>query len=103
MQQKIENLLQELESHTDYTVQAAFRTLDYAQKGYIDGRTIIEFYRRRGIYLLEREACAIVRRVDASCSGRISFADFAEYFQNCVSPKAPLKAPKPPLNPERSP
>ena len=69
MQQKIENLLQELESHTDYTVQAAFRTIDCVGRGRIDGRTIMEFYRQRGVYLLEREACAIVRRIDASCSG----------------------------------
>lgn len=63
----------------------------------------MEFYRRRGVYLQEREACAIVRRVDASCSGRISFGDFAEYFANCLSPKAPLKIPKTQVNPERSP
>ena len=94
MQQKIENLLQELESHTDYTVQAAFRTIDCLGRGRIDGHSIMEFYRQRGVYLLEREACAIVRRIDASCSGKISFADFAEYFSNCVSPKAPLKIPK---------
>ena len=73
-------MLQELESHTDYTVQAAYRTIDSKARGAIDGHTIMEMYRAKGIYLLPREACAIVRRIDSSCSGRISFNDFAEYF-----------------------
>jgi Ca2+-binding EF-hand superfamily protein len=73
-------LLQELESHTDYTVQAAFRTIDFMGQGHIDAHTIQEFFRVKGIYILQKEACAIIRRVDASCDGRISFRDFAEYF-----------------------
>ena len=64
----------------DYSIYAAFRTIDRYSEGNINMANLQEFFRAFGNYLVETELFAIVRRIDTDGDGRINFEEFADFF-----------------------
>jgi Ca2+-binding EF-hand superfamily protein len=72
-------LRRELEVRYDYTLGAAFRSIDRYNDGRIDVHNLGAFLRSCGHYATERELLSIVRRIDTDGDARIAFAEFSEF------------------------
>ena len=58
------------------------------------------WFRQFGKYLVERELHAIIRRIDLDGDGKISFKEFADFFESQISDLANLtKKPQKELKP----
>ena len=77
---KLTILKTELEIRYDYTIYAAFRTVDRLNEGYIDSYNLRIFFKNNGYHASERELMAIIRRVDTDGDARISYSEFTEFM-----------------------
>lgn len=82
MQKRLETLVKQLEFNQDYSVYAAFRCIDKHNEGNINMENLQGWFRSFGVYLIERELHAIIRRIDLDGDGRIKFEEFADFFTN---------------------
>lgn len=74
----------------DYSMAAAYRTIDRYGEGTIHTANLQEFLRSYGTYLVDQEVFAAIRRVDTNGDARISFDEFADFFKNQVNMEAAL-------------
>lgn len=81
-------LVRDLERAPDYSIQAAFRTIDCHNEGYINLANLTHFFKKHGDYLIQNEVYAILRRIDVDGDAKISFNEFRSFFQNHLSPDA---------------
>ena len=65
----------------DYSVYAAFRTIDRFNEGYLNVENIKSFFRQHYVYLTDREALNIIRRIDTDGDAKISFTEFSDYMR----------------------
>lgn len=68
--------------------------MDKYQEGAINVANLQDFFRGFGNYLVEQEVFAVVRRIDTDGDAKVSFEEFAEFFQSDVNEEAPLIAPR---------
>lgn len=87
---RVQVLVRDLERQPDYSVQAAFRTIDQYNEGFLNQANLTDFFRSHGIYLVPNEVFAILRRVDIDGDARISFHEFQDFFSSHLSEDAPL-------------
>lgn len=73
-------LRQELLESYDWSLKAAFRTIDTDDVGSIDRSSLVAFFRRNNIGATREEVSAVLRRLDKDSDGRWIFAEFAEAF-----------------------
>ena len=74
--------MRDLARQPDYSVQAAFRTIDTFNEGHINCHNLSDFFRSHGLYLVEKEIMAIIRRCDLDGDARISFPEFVNFFRS---------------------
>ena len=75
-------LVSDLENQPDYSVQSAFRTVDRFNEGYLTVPNLTDFFRHNGLYLIQNEVYAIIRRLDVDGDARIGFEEFKYFFEN---------------------
>lgn len=68
--------MKDLERQPDYSIQAAFRTIDVHNEGNLNQHNLSDFFRSHGIYLVPNEIFAIIRRIDVDGDARINFKEF---------------------------
>ena len=78
-------LIQDLESRPDYSTFAAFRTIDRYNEGSINMANLQDFFRGFGVYLVEQEVFAIIRRIDTDGDARLCYEEFADFFSTQVN------------------
>lgn len=76
LMRRIQILVRDLEHCCDFTIQAAFRSVDAFGENKIHVKNLIEFMHKFAAYLTPREALAIIRRIDTDGDAAISFAEF---------------------------
>lgn len=94
----MEVLVKELEINQDYNVYSTFRNIDKFNEGFIHMENLQNWFRSFGNYLVESELHAIIRRIDLDGDGKISFKEFADFFDTQISESTYLI--KPPINKE---
>jgi Ca2+-binding EF-hand superfamily protein len=96
------------EHRYDYTIAAAYRSVDRHHDGRIDSFNLGAFLRSCGHYAGERELLSIIRRFDTDGDARLSFGEFSEFMRGpgpapiCHSPvrvvyHSPMRCPEPVL------
>ena len=83
-------LVKELNSQTDFSTYAAFRTVDRFNEGSININNLQDFFRTFGNFLVEQEVFAIVRRIDTDGDARITFEEFADFLTVQVNQETAL-------------
>lgn len=78
----------------DYTVGAAFRSIDRHHEGKVSTYNLGTFLRSVGHFAGEHELLAIVRRMDTDGNCFLNFSEFSDFMQ--AGPAAPVKLPLPP-------
>lgn len=78
-------LIRDLSRQPDFSAQAAFRTIDTFNEGSINCHNLSDFFRSQGLYLVEKEIMAIIRRCDLDGDARISFPEFKQFFKSNLS------------------
>lgn len=90
---RVRTLISELEKQPDYTVFAAFRTIDTYNEGKIHDGNLQEFFRSYGLYYIDEEIYAILRRIDTDGDAKLCFDEFADFFKVQVNTNTPLTKP----------
>lgn len=93
LQRRLETLLKQLERDEDFSVHEAFNTIDKYKEGHISMANLQNWFRSLGVYLIERELHAIIRRIDLDGDGKVSFKEFQDFFENQISGGAHLTRP----------
>lgn len=73
-------LKSELEIRYDYSIYAAFRSIDRYNEGYVDSYNLGQFLKNNGHYASERELIAIIRRIDTDGDAKLSYSEFTEFL-----------------------
>jgi len=76
------SLKQDLAYSYDFSTYGAFRTIDRFNEGMINIENLKHFYRSNSKYLSDKEALAIIRRVDTDGDAQISYQEFSDFFNN---------------------
>ena len=82
MQRRIEICKKDLEYRYDFSVYAAYRSIDRYNDGFINQYVLGSFLRNMGHYATERELVAIIRRIDTDGDARLSLAEFSDYLRS---------------------
>ncbi len=61
---RLRNLKEDLSYRYDYSNYSAYRTIDRWNEGFININNLRNFFRVNGVYLTDKEALAIIRRID---------------------------------------
>ena len=76
----------------DYSVYAAFRSIDKYNDGFVDAVSLGSFLRSHYHYLLEKELLCIVRRLDTDGDARISYSEFSDFLRSEYVVERPIQA-----------
>jgi len=76
---KLDLLKRELEVRYDFSPYAAFKAVDRLCEGSINKGNLNSFLRQNGFVATERELNAIIRRIDTSCTSRVTYSDFCDF------------------------
>ena len=87
---RVESMIRDIERQPDYSVYAAFRTVDKYNEGKINFANLQDFIRSFGVYLVDTELFAAIRRIDTDGDAKISFEEFSDFFKNQVNQEAPM-------------
>ena len=87
---RIEYMTRDIMRRPDFSLTAAFNTVDKYGEGYIHLSNLQDFLRQFGCYLIDRELFAAVRRVDTDGDAKINFEDWRDFFGGQVNADAPL-------------
>lgn len=80
----------------DYTVMAAFRSVDKNNSGSITTVNLGGFMREHGHFASETELLAIVRRLDTDGDASINYSEWTEFLREAPAPTPPpLPLPRP--------
>lgn len=93
MNRRLDVLRADCEHRYDYTIAAAWRSVDRHHDGRIDTFNLGAFLRSCGHYAGERELLSIIRRLDTDGDARLSFAEFSEFMRG--SGPVPVVLPHP--------
>ena len=95
-------LRKDLELGLDYTVMAAFRSVDKFNSGVITTVNLGAFMREHGHFASETELLAIVRRLDTDGDASITFGEWSEFLRTPVASQVlPVPVPDPVPAPPR--
>ena len=96
-------LIKDLQVGLDYSLMAAFRSVDRLNSGIITTVNLGSFMRDHGHFASETELLAIVRRLDTDGDAAITYAEWTEFLKvPPVLDPLPVPAPVPaPVAPER--
>lgn len=104
LQRNLETLKRDLELRCDYNTHAAFRSVDRCNRGEINNDNLSCFLRSHGVYALEAELIQIIRRIDTSGDGSLSYSEFADFIKSQYPPvrcSSPIRAHSPCRSPSR--
>ena len=73
LQARLENMKRDMELKHDYTISAAFRTIDRYNDGVISVNNLGTFLRTCGHFATELELHQIVRRIDSNGDGCVTY------------------------------
>lgn len=77
---RLASLKQDLTCAYDFTPYGAFRTVDRFNEGTISIESLKHFFRGNSRYLSDKEALAIIRRIDTDGDARISYQEFSDFL-----------------------
>lgn len=100
LERRLEMLKRDLYVGLDYSVMAAFRSIDRANTGSITTVNLGGFMRDHGHFASETELLAIVRRLDTDGDACISYSEWLEFLRNPPAEPLPLPIPAPVRLPE---
>ena len=103
LQRRLDSLKRDLEIRYDYSLLAAYRSIDKYNDGRIDSFNLGSFLRACGHYASEHELLQIIRRIDTDGDGRLQYTEFSNFVRSAypaarsepvVEPRAssPLKS-----------
>ena len=73
-------LKEELSYRYDYSSYSAFRTIDRYNEGFITVGNLCQFFRNNYRSISEKEALAVIRRIDTDGDAKISYDEFTQFF-----------------------
>ena len=82
MWRKLETLKRDLELRCDYTSLACYRAIDKCNEGNINTCNLSGFLGAHGTYALENELVQIIRRIDTSGDGRLTYSELADFIRS---------------------
>ena len=95
LQRRLELAKKDLALRYDFSVVAAFSTLDYPSTSLISRDKLSDFLRRNGKIVFEDDIDAILRRMDVDGDERLNFSEFSDSLrpQEPVFPSSPRRSP----------
>ena len=87
---RIESMVRDIGKEHDYSLYAAFRTIDRHNEEYINIGNLQDFMRSFGVYLVDRELFACIRRIDTDGDAKINFSEFSDFFSHQMNVDAAL-------------
>jgi len=82
LQRRLDTLKRDLEIRYDYSLLAAYRSIDKYNDGRIDTFNLGSFLRACGHYASEHELLQIVRRIDTDGDGRLNYTEFSNFVRS---------------------
>lgn len=82
LQRRLDTLKRDLEIRYDYSLLAAYRSIDKYNDGRIDTFNLGSFLRACGHYASEHELLQIVRRMDTDGDGRLNYTEFSNFVRS---------------------
>ena len=82
LQRRLDSLKRDLEIRYDYSLLAAYRSIDKYNDGRIDTFNLGSFLRACGHYASEHELLQIVRRIDTDGDGRLNYTEFSNFVRS---------------------
>jgi hypothetical protein len=79
---KLDHLKNELEVRYDYSVFAAYKTIDKYNEGSVNTYNLSTFLKNNGHYANERELLCIIRRIDTDGDAKLSYPEFADFIKS---------------------
>ena len=92
---RLELLKRDLYAGLDYSVMAAFRSVDRLNTGSITTVNLGAFMRDHGHFASETELLAIVRRLDTDGDASITYSEWLEFLRAPIAEPLPLPVPAP--------
>ena len=89
---RLEKLKRELSLRYDWTVRAAFETIDSLRDYALNHRNIQTFLRLNGFVATDGEVIAIIRRLDSDGDNKVTLDEFAEAMRTAVPIPSPIPA-----------
>lgn len=91
-------LKREVEMRYDYTIGAAYRSIDRMNDGHINMHNLGAFLRQCGHFAPEPELLSIIRRIDTDGDARLNFAEWTDFMRsgapkNCLPRPVPIPVP----------
>jgi hypothetical protein len=88
---RLENLKGDIQSRYDYSNYAAFKTIDRYGDAFINTDNVKFFFKQHYVYLTDREALAIIRRIDTDGDAKISYSEFADFMRTLTPSYRPIE------------
>ena len=82
LQRRLDSLKRDLEIRYDYSLLAAYRSIDKYNDGRVDTINLGSFLRACGHYASEHELLQIIRRIDTDGDGRLHYAEFSNFIRS---------------------
>ena len=82
LQRRLDSLKRDLEIRYDYSLLAAYRSIDKYNDGRIDTFNLGSFLRACGHYASEHELLQIVRRMDTDGDGKLNYTEFSNFVRS---------------------
>lgn len=87
---RLEKIKRELNIRYDWTVRAAFETIDSLRDYSLNHRNIQTFLRLNGFIATDAEVIAIIRRLDSDGDNKVALDEFAEAVRPAVPSPTPI-------------
>ena len=84
LQIKVENLKRSLDQRYDFSVGAAFKSIDDWNYGYLDKANIKRFLRQTGHIASKNEIISIIRRFDTDGDAKVNLEEFTDGMKTAM-------------------
>lgn len=79
---RLDSLKTDLEQRYDFSVFAAYKSIDKYNEGFINTYNLSAFLKNNGVFASERELLCIIRRIDTDGDARLSYSEFSDFIKS---------------------
>ena len=82
---RLQSYKEDLACRFDYANYSAFRTIDRYNEGSINMNNLRQFFRNNALWISDKEALAVIRRIDTDGDAKISYSEFVDFINVQIS------------------
>ena len=85
MLRRLDNLKTEMELRYDFSIFAAYKSIDKFNEGFINTYNLSAFLKNNGVFASERELLCMIRRIDTDGDAKLSYSEFSDFLKSFQS------------------